>query len=222
MSDWNPQAGSHPPGDAPALPPILGTVGGGETKPCFECGKLFSTQDMIRHGDTYVCANCKPIFMQKLAEGLPLDSHGLRYAGFWIRFAAQFIDNIILTFVAGVVGLFFGLGMFAAMGAPTPAKIDISLMLLKMLLNFLFVFVLQMVYETVCVGKWGATPGKMACKLEVVTPEGEKIGYARAFGRFFGKRLSDFTLYIGYIMVAFDPEKQALHDRICHTRVIHT
>ncbi len=218
MSDWNPQVGPNTPGAAPATPPLLGTVGGGETRPCFECGKIFSTQDMIRHGDTYVCANCKPIFMQKLAEGARVEAPGLRYAGFWIRFAAQFIDIIILSFVAGIVGLFFGLGMFAAMGAPSPTKIDIGLMLL----NFLFTFVLRMVYETVCVGKWGATLGKMACKLKVVTPEGEKVTYARAFGRFFGKMLSDFTLYIGYIMVAFDPEKQALHDRICHTRVIST
>jgi uncharacterized RDD family membrane protein YckC len=218
MSDWNPQAGPNPPGDPPPLPPVLGPVGGVETKPCFECGKVFSTQDMIRHGDNYVCVNCKPIFMQKLAEGLPLESLGLRYAGFWIRFAAYFIDIIILSFVAGVVGFFFGLGMFAAMGAPSPAKIDIGLMLL----NFLFTFVLRMIYETVCVGKWGATPGKLACKLKVVTAEGEKVAYARAFGRFFGKLLSDFTLYIGYIMAAFDPEKQALHDRICNTRVIYT
>jgi hypothetical protein len=32
--------------------------------------------------------------------------------------------------------------------------------------------------------------------------------------------LSFLTLYIGFIMAAFDIEKRALHDRICSTRVI--
>jgi uncharacterized RDD family membrane protein YckC len=32
--------------------------------------------------------------------------------------------------------------------------------------------------------------------------------------------LSGFTFYIGFIIAAFDPEKRALHDHICGTRVI--
>ena len=69
-------------------------------------------------------------------------------------------------------------------------------------------------------GKFGATPGKMACKLKVVRPDGERISYARALGRHFAEMLSGIILYIGYIMAAFDEEKRTLHDRICDTRVI--
>ena len=36
---------------------------------CSECGQLFPTDDMIRHGTLHVCAACKPRFMQKLSEG---------------------------------------------------------------------------------------------------------------------------------------------------------
>ncbi|PYS28021.1 MAG: RDD family protein, partial [Acidobacteria bacterium] len=32
--------------------------------------------------------------------------------------------------------------------------------------------------------------------------------------------LSGIILLIGYIMAAFDPERRALHDRICNTRVV--
>jgi uncharacterized RDD family membrane protein YckC len=32
--------------------------------------------------------------------------------------------------------------------------------------------------------------------------------------------LSAILLGIGYLMIAFDDEKRALHDRICDTRVI--
>jgi len=37
---------------------------------CLECGRIFNMNDMIRHGQGYVCANCKPVFLQKISEGL--------------------------------------------------------------------------------------------------------------------------------------------------------
>jgi uncharacterized RDD family membrane protein YckC len=70
------------------------------------------------------------------------------------------------------------------------------------------------------VGKYGATLGKMAAKIRVVTADGGKVSYGRATGRYFAKLLSAFTCLIGFIMAAFDEEKRALHDRICNTRVI--
>jgi uncharacterized RDD family membrane protein YckC len=75
-------------------------------------------------------------------------------------------------------------------------------------------------YETFFIGKYGATPGKMACKIKVVTADGGKVSYLLAFGRYFAKVLSSLTCLIGYIMAAFDDEKRALHDRICNTRVV--
>jgi hypothetical protein len=36
---------------------------------CVQCGGIFGIEDMIAHGDYHVCARCKPIFLQKLAEG---------------------------------------------------------------------------------------------------------------------------------------------------------
>jgi uncharacterized RDD family membrane protein YckC len=56
----------------------------------------------------------------------------------------------------------------------------------------------------------------------VVTPSGGKINYGLACGRFFAEIASAMILYIGYIMVGFDEEKRALHDRICNTRVIRS
>src|SRR5207237_3864453 len=81
-------------------------------------------------------------------------------------------------------------------------------------------FLLRLAYSTFLVGKYGATLGKMACGLRVVTPTGGKVSYGVACGRFFAEILSGLLLCIGYIMVAFDEEKRGLHDRICNTRVI--
>jgi hypothetical protein len=37
---------------------------------CAECKGLFPIESLIAHGNVYVCARCKPIFLQKLTEGL--------------------------------------------------------------------------------------------------------------------------------------------------------
>jgi len=75
-------------------------------------------------------------------------------------------------------------------------------------------------YTTWLVGKYGATLGKMACQLKVITADGGRVSYPRALGRYFAEILSSIILLIGYIMAAFDDEKRTLHDRICNTRVI--
>jgi len=56
--------------------------------------------------------------------------------------------------------------------------------------------------------------------VRIVTAEGYKVSYLRAFARYFAKILSALTCLIGFIIAAFDDEKRALHDRICSTRVV--
>jgi uncharacterized RDD family membrane protein YckC len=58
--------------------------------------------------------------------------------------------------------------------------------------------------------------------LKIVRPDGERITYARAFGRYFAERLSILIVWVGYMMAGWDEEKRALHDRIADTRVIHS
>ena len=77
------------------------------------------------------------------------------------------------------------------------------------------------VYAGFFIGRYGATPGKMACQLIVVDANGAPISYSRSFGRGFAEIVSGITCYIGYIIAAFDGEKRALHDHICSTRVIY-
>ncbi len=40
-----------------------------DTSTCAECGRRFSTEDMIRFEDVTVCAECKPVFFQRIQEG---------------------------------------------------------------------------------------------------------------------------------------------------------
>ncbi len=139
----------------------------------------------------------------------------MAYGGFWIRFVAKFIDGIILG------GIGFGISMAAVpaiMGMMQSG--DASTM---QLVNFALqgaILLIQVLYTVIFLGKWGATPGKMICRLRVVLADGSPIGYGRAFGRFFAEIVSAIIIYIGYIIAAFDSEKRSLHDRICGTRVV--
>lgn len=89
-----------------------------------------------------------------------------------------------------------------------------------MVISYVLSLGLWIAYPTFFIGKYGATLGKMACQLKVVTEDGGKVTYMRALGRAFAEYLSMLTIYIGYIMAGFDDEKRTLHDRICSTRVV--
>lgn len=184
---------------------------------CAECGGIFPKQNMIRYGEAYVCAACKPVFMQKLAEGARLgNAHGaFQYATFWTRFAAVFLDGLILWAVNFVMSLVAGVGVGVTARNAPGAALGLQLGLTAIQLA------IALGYETFMIGKYGATLGKMACKIRVVTADGGKVTYLRALGRYFAKILSGCpTLMIGFIIAGFDEQKRALHDRICNTRVI--
>ncbi len=186
---------------------------------CSECGKVFPAEETIGYGNVRVCAACKPTFLQKLQEGASLNPGELRYAGFWIRVAAKIIDGFIIGVPLAIVFVIMIFSIsHAAPGQPPEAGIFPALLPSLMQGGFLFV---QMAYEIFFVGKYGATPGKMACGIKIVSSDGSRIGYGRATGRFFAEMLSQLACYIGYIIVAFDEQKRALHDHICNTRVIY-
>ncbi|UCF91355.1 MAG: RDD family protein [Desulfobacterales bacterium] len=179
---------------------------------CCECRQLIVEEEMLRIRDSWVCPACKPIFIQKVKEGVQA-AGVMAYAGFWLRTAAILLDGIILWVINMIV--YFPLGFFMAPTLERPGEM-VAMQLLVMLLQL----AIPAAYATFFVGKYGATPGKMACKINIVTSEGEPVSYARALGRHFATMVSGMVLGIGYFMAAFDEQKRALHDRICDTRVI--
>ena len=203
MANW--QSYTEVRGGAAATATAVGAV------LCSQCGKSFAQDQVIRYGDAWVCATCKPLFVQRLKEGaaMPL---AMEYAGFWTRFGAKFLDGIILWVVNMAIGFLAGM----AIGASDSPNAKLVLQLFLMFVSI----VLNLGYGIFFLGKFGATLGKMACKIKVVTAEGRPITFGRATGRCFAEILSGLICYIGYIMAGFDEEKRALHDRICNTRVV--
>ena len=186
---------------------------------CSECGRTFPEEEMISFENAKVCAGCKPVFIQKIKEGVSV-AGVMEYAGFWIRFGAIFIDGIILWTVQMVVYAVFGIITAAAIPSIPGESSNPSFFIIGQVIITLLSFVISAAYDIWFVGRFGATPGKMACKIKIVTPDGGKVNYSRALGRYFAKWISSMILGIGFLMAAFDDEKRTLHDRICETRVI--
>ncbi|MBT8357823.1 MAG: RDD family protein [Desulfobacterales bacterium] len=186
---------------------------------CSECGRTFANEEMISFENAKVCAECKPAFIQKIKEGVSV-SGIMEYAGFWIRCGAIIIDGIILWAVQMVVYAIFGIITAAVMPSMSADSANSSFFIIGQLIITLFSFAISAGYDIWFVGRFAATPGKMACKIKIVTPDGGRVSYSRALGRHFAKWISSMILGIGFLMAAFDDEKRTLHDRICETRVI--
>jgi uncharacterized RDD family membrane protein YckC len=176
---------------------------------CSECGARFPSDEMIQFGAARVCANCKDRFAQKIREGVT-QGEVRHYAGFWIRSLARILDSVLLWIFFYVLTLGFGGWSAILRGASSGV--------------FSMMFLLQWVsaasYEILLIARYGATLGKLALGLRVITARGDPLTLGLSAGRYLAQLVSSATLTIGYLMAAFDPEKRSLHDRICNTRVV--
>ena len=141
------------------------------------------------------------------------------YGGFWRRFLAMFIDNIILDLVCCLMGM--GLGVLLAVSFPNMANTGKAFEAMSNLLGSLLGMVACWLYFALLdSSEKQATLGKLICGLQVTDTHGQRLTFGRASGRFFGKYISCLTCFIGYIMAAFTERKQALHDIMAGTLVI--
>lgn len=88
------------------------------------------------------------------------------------------------------------------------------------MITYLALIVLMWLYFAIMESsKFQGTVGKIAIGLVVTDMEGNRISFARATGRYFGKILSSLIFMIGYILAGFTQKKQALHDMLAGTLV---
>lgn len=149
--------------------------------------------------------------------GPPATAGAAGYGGFWIRVVAYIIDAILLNIAFGILGLLTGVGLvpthFTNFDSPEVYGSTGVLQLVSLVLTWLYFALMESSVR-------GATVGKMAVGLKVVTGQGNRLSFANATGRFFAKIISALLLCIGFIMVAFTDRKRGLHDMIADTLVI--
>jgi len=120
--------------------------------------------------------------------------------GFWRRFAAAFIDSILIGIVSTILELIFG---NAGAG---------------------LAFLGSIAYYTYFHGNTGQTPGDAALSIRIVDLNGGgSIGYGRAFVRWLVSLVSAFVFMLGYLWMLWDrPERQTWHDKAASSVVVPT
>ena len=119
-------------------------------------------------------------------------------SGFWRRFGATFIDGIILAILTGVLVALLKGGGYA--------------------LGFIVAISYYTYFEG---GPRGQTLGKRALGIRVIDFDGGgSIGYPRAAIRYVTSIVSAIVIYIGYLWMLWDREKQCWHDKTSNAVVV--
>ena len=152
----------------------------------------------------------------------------VEYAGFWLRFLALLIDNVVLGlgFVLILIPLIFLTGLGAFIGEIHPEE-DMNDVGIFMLIGFIFLattvsLLLTWLYHALLESsEWQATLGKKVLGLVVTDMAGQRVSFGRSTGRHFAKIITNMVpAFIGYIMAGFTEKKQALHDMIAGCLVL--
>jgi uncharacterized RDD family membrane protein YckC len=150
----------------------------------------------------------------------------VRYAGFWRRFVAYLIDQIIVGIAAFVVlipGLaLLGVGIGAGIMEDSESAVGLVLAAIAAYMAAIaLILVGQWLYYALMESSSRqATVGKLALGLAVTNLSGGRISFGRATGRYFGKIISGMIMMLGYIMAGFTERKQALHDIMASCLVV--
>ena len=74
------------------------------------------------------------------------------------------------------------------------------------------------------IGMWawkGQTLGQMIANVKVVRIDGKPVDLRTSAIRFIGYLICGLTLGLGFLIIAFDKNKQGLHDKLAETYVIN-
>jgi uncharacterized RDD family membrane protein YckC len=118
-------------------------------------------------------------------------------AGFWVRMGALFLDVVLVGFATS---LLHPLGNYHAFGD--------------------FHIVLLAIYGAVMWKLRGTTVGGIVFDLHVVRVDGRPVDWETAIVRALGCFLSLCVVFLGFIWIAFDHNRQAWHDKIAGTVVV--
>lgn len=119
-------------------------------------------------------------------------------AGIGARAFALFIDNFLSAAIGGIIG-------------------GNDQWFLGSVIGFLVGFGYQWLFLT---RNNGQTPGKMFMGIKVIKVDGTPISDFDVLMRYLGYFIDSFVLGLGWLWAAFDPERQAWHDKLARTYVV--
>lgn len=150
----------------------------------------------------------------------------LYFAGFWIRLLATLIDSaLLLAILFPLMWGFFGNQIKQALSLALQQDLANPQLTLNLphlgpgatLISYAIPIVATLIF-------WhyrSATPGKMLLSLEIIDVKTlEQPSTWQFILRYIAYIISTIPLFLGFIWIAFDPHKQAWHDKIADTYVV--
>lgn len=216
--------------------------------PCSQCGVDFVHSELMRMNNQWFCPVCKVDFVQRMKEGV-VSRADMRYAGFWIRLVAFIVEipvQLILSFVINspwiVMAAMEDEGIMDALLNPStgqkilgfivwvaywtffPSRLGGNIGKLALKLRVVTVSGERIGYLRALFREitWFFLPGLVGGILMAVLGAGAGMAaMAGARGSaVFIMLLAPIIMLMPFVMAAFMPEKKALHDWVCGTRVI--
>jgi len=129
-----------------------------------------------------------------------------RYAGFWVRLVAYWIDWLFV-FVIAII-------FFALLGSTTNSMSKDS--------SEVIYVVILIIYHTIFLTFFSSTPGKSLFGLKVIDSNTrENIHFLKALGRSVSYLASSLILGLGFLNIAFNRKyHQGWHDELAKTYVV--
>jgi uncharacterized RDD family membrane protein YckC len=141
-------------------------------------------------------------------------------AGFWTRFVAHFIDQIFLGIIIFVLSIIIARSLVDTYIDGTLYFTWDNVSEFTWWLIGLTVLS-EVLYFTVAIGAWGKTIGKAMLGIKVVRQDGSRVTYVRSLARCLIYLLQlDLIMGLSFLVIAFNPEKQGIHDMVCDTGVV--
>jgi|TARA_B100000315_G_C14427857_1_gene518728 uncharacterized RDD family membrane protein YckC len=137
----------------------------------------------------------------------------MNYAGFWLRLGGFIIDGLLVFTVTAPLGVWASVSTPWLRAGGYLVVAPFILLSIAVVVGFLY-FTLFWTWR-------GQTPGKMLIRAKVVRTNGETLSFGHAALRFLGFLVCFLTIYVGFIMIAFNMQKRGLHDTIADTCVIN-
>jgi uncharacterized RDD family membrane protein YckC len=131
------------------------------------------------------------------ADVSPQITAAMPRAGFWVRMGALFLDVVLVGFATSLLHPF---GNYHSFGD--------------------FHIVVLAIYGAVMWKLRGTTVGGIVFDLHVVRVDGRPLDWETAIVRALGCFLSLCVVFLGFIWIAFDHNRQAWHDKIAGTVVV--
>lgn len=135
----------------------------------------------------------------------------IKYAGFWRRFFASLIDDTVIGIVFFLFAMVFAL-FFSFLFENE--NVSIVILLLLAVLAMLYYPYFESSAEQ-------ATLGKQLMGIIVIDRSGQRISFGKACIRFIFKYIGIRFFALGILPILFSKNKQALHDLVVDSYVVH-